>query len=53
MKQSMVQKLTCIRVSDSKIAMGSSVCNEFQVFNAVSVTEYIITWPKGVDTNTY
>lgn len=49
----MVPKLTFIRVSDSKITMGGSVCNEFQVFNAASVMEYIITWPKGVDMNTY
>ena len=47
----MVPKLTCIRVSDSKITMGGSVGNEFQVFNAVSVMEYTITWPKGVDMN--
>lgn len=38
-------------MSDGKITMGGSVCNEFQAFNAASVMEYIITWPKGVDMN--
>lgn len=43
----MIAKLSRIRVSDSKITMDGSVSNKLQVFDAMSVMEYTVTWPKG------